>query len=109
MNTTMNTARLGQLRQLHDADPADADVCYMIAQELGKMHQYAQAIEWYDKCIAADAAYCYAYYFKAIALDAQGRRDDAMRTILTGLPIAERSDHPKAFSELCTLRDELRV
>lgn len=107
MNTTMNTSRLDQLRKLHAADPDDADVCYMVAQELGKAGEHAQAIEWYDKCLQADAAYCYAYFFKALAQDAIGSRPDAVETINAGLTHAHESKHPKTISELTGLHEQL--
>ena len=107
MSATLNTPRLEQLRKLHEADPSDADVCYMIAQELGKADEHAQAIEWYDICLAADDTYCYAYFFKAIAQRNLDLTDEAIETIRAGLPIAEQSGHPKAFAELSQLLDEI--
>jgi len=107
MTTTMNTDRLDQLRKLHAADPGDADVAYMIAQELGKAGEHTQAIEWYDKCLDADGAYCYAYFFKAIALNALDRKPDAIATLNAGLVHAHQSKHPKTISELTGLLEQL--
>jgi len=102
----MNTSRLDQLRKLHNADPSDDDICYMIAQEFSKANEHAQAIEWYDKCLAINAAYCYAYFFKALAQDALGARPDAVGTLKSGLVHAHESKHPKTISELTSLLEQ---
>lgn len=107
MNATVNTTRLDQLRRLYDADPSDADVCYMIAQELGKGGEHAQAIEWYDRCLAADGAYCYAYFFKAISQNETGDRPGAVVTLNQGLVHARASGHPKSISELTALLEQM--
>ena len=107
MSPAMNTTRLERLRKLHGADPSDADVCYMIAQELGKADEHAQAIEWYDKCLAADAAYCYAYFFKAISLNELGDKPGAVVTLDAGLVHAHASGHPKSISELSALLEQM--
>jgi tetratricopeptide (TPR) repeat protein len=107
MSGTVNTTRLDQLRKLHAADPSDADVCYMIAQELGKGGEHAPAKEWYDRCLAADGAYCYAYFFKAISQNETGDRPGAVATLRQGLVHARASGHPKSISELSSLLEQL--
>jgi len=100
MTPSTNSDRIEKLRKLHETDPGDADVCYMIAQELGKQEEHETAIGWYDKCIDADLGYCYAYFFKAVELNKLGRREEAVETVRTAIPIAEQSGHPKAHDEL---------
>jgi len=106
MTSTMNSARLEQLRKLHAADPSDADVCYMIAQEYGKGSEHESAIEWYDKCLATDAAYCYAYFFKAMALTELGQRPDAVEVLRAGVSKATEVGNEKAISELTALLEQ---
>ena len=106
MTSTMNSARLEQLQKLHAADPADADVCYMIAQEFGKGSEHASAIEWYDKCLAVDAAYCYAYFFKAMALTELNRKPEAIDVLNTGVAKANEVGNEKAISELTALLEQ---
>lgn len=106
MTSAMNSERLDKLRKLHELDPRDADVCYMIAQEHGKAGEHDQALAWYDKCLAADASYCYAYFFKAMSLKAQGDTGSALATIDEGLAQAKASNHGKALSELTQLREQ---
>jgi tetratricopeptide (TPR) repeat protein len=106
MNATMNTVRLEQLKKLYNADPSDADISYMIAQEYGTADDHDQAIEWYDKCLAADPAYCYAYFFKAIALQALERKADSISTLNTGMVHATESKHAKTISEMTSLLEQ---
>ncbi|MCB9848949.1 MAG: hypothetical protein H6814_11095 [Phycisphaeraceae bacterium] len=106
MSGAASTDRLDKLRRLHEADPDDADVCYMIAQEFGKADDRAAAIEWYDRCLDLDAGYSYAYFFKAIALSEQGDRPGAVETLRAGLARAHESGTPKAVSELTALLEE---
>ena len=107
MTPPKNPARLESLRKLHAADPSDADVCYMIAQEYGKGDEHAQAIEWYDRCMGADETYSYAYFFKAIALGELGRMPEAIEAIKSGLVQAQASGHAKAIAELTTLLEQM--
>ena len=55
-------SRLDKLHKLREADPTDADVPYMIAQEVAKEGDHETAIEWYDRCIELDPNYLYAYF-----------------------------------------------
>lgn len=99
--------RLAKLEKLHAADPADADVMYMIAQEHAKSRQWANAAVWYDKCLAADGAYLYAYFHKARALQAAEDSAAALATARDGLSRARERADVKALNELASLVDEL--
>jgi tetratricopeptide (TPR) repeat protein len=70
--------RLDQLLQLHEADPADADLPYMIAMEHVKADRHAEALTWLDRTMALNPDYHYAYYQKAKALSQLGE-DEAAR------------------------------
>lgn len=94
------TQRLEQLRKLHDADPADADVVYMIAMEHSKAGDDEQALEWLDKTIALDAHYHYAYFQKGKAFGALGRDSEARDAIQEGLNQANAAGDAKAAGEL---------
>lgn len=99
--------RLAKLAKLHAADPADADVMYMIAQEHAKSREWANAVEWYDKCLASDGAYLYAYFHKARALQAAGEPAAALATARAGHSRARERADAKALNELASLIDEL--
>lgn len=93
-------SRLQQLMKLHEVDPADADVTYMLAQEHAKADHHAEAVEWFDRCIATDPTYCYAYFHKARALEAMGRVGDAREALRAGVRAARSAGDAKAHGEL---------
>ncbi|MCA9292462.1 MAG: tetratricopeptide repeat protein [Phycisphaerales bacterium] len=99
--------RLSQLRTLASADPTDADVPYMIAQELLKAGDVDGAVASFDTCLALDANYHYARYHKAKALESDGRTAEAIAILREALPIAQAQNESKAVSELTALLDEL--
>lgn len=98
---------LDKLLQLLDADPNDPFTLYAIAQEHGKRGNPAEALAFYDRCLAADPAYCYAFYHKARLLDSIDRRPDALAVARAGLEAAVKARDEHAASELRALIDEL--
>jgi len=99
--------RLERLHKLLAADPTDADVPYMIAQEHSSRSDNAEAIAWYDKCLAIDGDYLYAYYHKARAQQAAASLDEARATIHAGLERARAAGNEKAARELAELLELL--
>jgi tetratricopeptide (TPR) repeat protein len=100
-------SRLAQLEKLHAADESDADVMYMLAHEHAKSGQVAEAVEWYDRCLARDPDYVYAYYHKARALQTADDVGSALETARAGLARSRQIAHAKAQNELAALIDEL--
>lgn len=98
---------LEQLEKLLAADPGDAFLLYGLAQEHAKQGAHKVAVEFYDRCLVADPAYCYAYYHKARSLDAMEKRDDAVATLRAGLKAAKSAGDSHAASEIAALLDEL--
>jgi tetratricopeptide (TPR) repeat protein len=103
----MTSSRLGQLRKLLDLDPSDPFVLYGIAQELAKAGDVPGALEFYDRCLAADPRYCYAYYHKARVLEDSGDVAGAVEAARAGLGVARSVQDMKAVSELQGLLDVL--
>lgn len=91
---------LAQLERLLAADPNDAFTLYAMAQELCKQGSHQKSVEFYDRCIAVDAGYCYAYYHKAKALEAMGQIDAVRTTLQQGIAAAKVAQDRKALSEL---------
>lgn len=102
-------SRLAKLEKLLALDPNDPFVLYGIAQEHAKDTSRApgagheRAIEFYDRCLAADPNYCYAYYHKAVSLQALSRRADSKAAAKAGLAVAKAANDAKAVSELSSL------
>ncbi|MBY0307613.1 MAG: hypothetical protein K2Q09_02625 [Phycisphaerales bacterium] len=99
--------RLAKLEKLLALDPADTFVLYGIAQEHARAGDFARAIEFYDRTLTADPAYCYAYFHKARAQQAAGDLAGARQTALEGAQAAHRAGDQKALSELGGLQIEL--
>lgn len=96
-----------QLHKLLAADPTDADVMYMLAQEHARSGDHAGAVAWYDKCLATKPDYHYAYYHKAKSLEAAGDVDGALASLRNGQRLAMRAGDNKAANELTAYLDEL--
>lgn len=99
--------RMAQLQKLLAMDPSDAFVLYGIAQEHAKRDEHAQATGYYDKCLAVDPLYCYAYYHKARSQQASGDLAGAVSTLRLGLDAAKKARDQKARSEIEGLIDML--
>jgi tetratricopeptide (TPR) repeat protein len=100
-------SRIAQLEKMLAAEPGDAFVLYGLAQEYAKAGEMARAVEVYDRCLAADPGYCYAYYHKARAQEALGRVDDAAATLRAGVEAARRAGDAHAEGEIRAYLDEL--
>lgn len=102
--STAAGSRLDKLLRLLEAEPNDPFVLYGIAQELAKLDPptggHGRALEYYDRCIAADRHYNYAYFHKAVSLQALGRTDEARSTLEAGIAAARESRDEKALSEM---------
>lgn len=100
-------SRLDKLLKILDAEPNDPFVLYGIAQEHANAERFADAVVFYDRCLAADPAYLYAHYHKAVALQEQGDIAAAQTTLRTGLAAARKAGDLKAQSEMQTLMDSM--
>jgi tetratricopeptide (TPR) repeat protein len=96
-----------QLEKLLSLDPNDAFVLYGLAQEHAKRGDAARAVEFYDRCLAADSKYCYAYFHKAKVLEAAGRKIEAIDTLRAGVAASRAAGDAKAQSEISGYLDEL--
>lgn len=102
--------RLTKLAALLEADPNDAFVLYGLAQEHAKQatdEGHTRAIEFYNRCIAADPAYHYAYYHKAMSQIALDDNAAAAATLRAGLVAARASGEQKAIGEISSLLDQI--
>ena len=101
---------IAQLEKMLAADPGDAFILYGLAQEhakVGGAAGHGKAVEFYDRCLAADPAYCYAYFHKARSLAAMEKTAEAVQTVRAGIAAAKKAGDGHAESELNGLLDEL--
>ncbi len=98
--------RIADLEKLLAMDPGDAFVLYGLAIEHAKIGHTDKASEFFDRCIAADASYAYAYFHKARMLGDAGRVGEAKAVIEAGITAAKASGDDHAVFELKALLDE---
>ncbi|UCD75037.1 MAG: tetratricopeptide repeat protein [Phycisphaerales bacterium] len=101
------TDRILQLKKLLEADPDDSFCLYGLAFEYEKAGEHETAIEYFDRALAADPDYCYAYYHKARSQKAMGDGAGAVATLRAGLTRAEAIGDAKAASEITTFLNTL--
>jgi tetratricopeptide (TPR) repeat protein len=100
-------SRLDKLNKMLEADPGDAFVLYGIAQEHARVGRHDEAIAFYGRCLAADPAYCYAYYHRALSQREAGDTAGAIATLRAGIEAAIRSGDVKARGEMEGLMETL--
>lgn len=96
-----------QLEKLLAATPGDPFLLYGLAQEHAKRADIARALECFDRCLAADPAYCYAYFHKARVLHGAGRTPEAVAVLRAGAAAARAAGDAQALSEISGFLDEL--
>ena len=99
--------RLAKLQNLLAVDERDTFVLYALAQEHAKLGEHTQAISFFDRCLAVDPAYCYAYYHKARSQQGAGDLPGARATVAAGIAAARQAGDAKALGELSSLQVEL--
>ena len=98
-----------QLERLEALDPEDPFVPYALALEHAKSGEHARALEAFDRCLALDSDYLYAYFHKARSLEAAGRPSDAMAVLRDGAERAQAAGDAKARSEISAYIASLRA
>lgn len=99
--------RLSQLTKLLAADPSDAFVLYGLAVEHAKLGRVDESVSWFDRCLAIDPNYLYAYYHKAKVLSEHDRVKDAVGVLNAGIAAAKVARDAKALGELSALLDSI--
>jgi tetratricopeptide (TPR) repeat protein len=92
--------KLAQLFKLLEREPHDAFLLYGIGMEHKKLGFPDKAIEYFDRTIAADAEYCYAYYQRGQVCAQAGRLEEAKRSFQQGIDAAQRVGDAHAREEL---------
>lgn len=98
---------MSQLQKMLEKTPGDPFLLYGIAMEHKKAGEDALAIEFFDKTLAIDPGYCYAYYQRGMVLEASGDEDGAKKCYRDGIEAAIKKGDAHARSELQTALDLL--
>ena len=98
---------IADLERLLERSPDDPDLLYGLAMEHAKAGRTDTACGFFDRCLAADHAYCYAYFHKARTLEAAGRIDEALGVLRAGAAAARAAGDRQAIAEIDSYLDEL--
>jgi tetratricopeptide (TPR) repeat protein len=98
---------IDQLEKLLASSPDDPFVLYALAQEHAKAGRHTAAIGFYDRCLALDPAYLYAYFHKARSQVAIEQEQHARDTLTAGITAARKAGDNHAVSELSAFLDEI--
>jgi len=96
-----------QIQKFLTQEPNDPFMLYALATDHAKESEHESAIEYFDKTIAADPDYVYAYYHQARSYEALNRIKEAKTTLDTGLEAAKRTNDAQGINEITSYRTML--
>ena len=92
--------RLAKLQAMLAKEPDDAFLLYGLAMEYKKLGEHAKAIEHFDRVLARDPGYCYAYHQKGLVYEDLSDLDAAKRSYREGIEAAARKGDLHAKEEI---------
>lgn len=92
--------RLDKLLKMLEKQPNDTFLLYGIALEHHKLGNPLAALEFFDRVLALDPNYCYAYHRKGQILEETGDLEGARAAYRAGVEAAERAGDDHAREEL---------
>ena len=92
--------RLRQLQQMLEKSPQDTFLLYGIAMEHKKAGEAKPALEYFDRVIALDPGYCYAYHQRGLLHESTGDVEAARRSYREGVEAAKRKGDAHAQGEI---------
>jgi tetratricopeptide (TPR) repeat protein len=92
--------RLTKLMAMLEKSPADPFLLYGIGMEHKKTQDWKGAIDYFDRTIAADKAYCYAYFQKGQTCEAAGDVPGARAAYRAGIEAAGAAGDAHAREEI---------
>lgn len=95
------------MQKLLVADPTDPFVPYAMAMEHVRLGQLVTALDYFDRCLSLDSAYCYAYFHKAQVQKTLGDVLGARATLTLGIAASKKAGDGKALSEMQGLLDDV--
>jgi|SRR5579884_1673597 predicted Zn-dependent protease len=92
--------RIAMLNEILAQDPNNAFARYGLAMEYSNSGQVEQALEEFNKLLAANPDYAAAYFMAAQTLMKSDRRDEARTMLENGIVAAHRKGDSHAASEM---------
>jgi tetratricopeptide (TPR) repeat protein len=104
-NTHMD--RIAMLTEALAQDPNNVFARYGLAMEYSNSGQMKQAVEEFQKLLAAHPDYAAGYFMAAQTLAKSDQRDDAIKMLQQGIAAAQRKGDSHAQSEMQAMLDEM--
>ncbi len=101
------TDRIERLKKILESEPDDAFCLYGLAMEYATAGDAEEALRLFDRAIAADPDFCYAYFHKARVQEEHGDMAGAAETLATGRAIAEAVGDERALNEIAAYLESL--
>ena len=98
--TAPTSDKLDKLQQLLARQPGDAFLLYGIAMEYRKLRDFERAVDFFNRTIEVDPAYCYAYFHRGQTHELAGDAAAARQSYRDGIAAAERAGDAHAKEEL---------
>ncbi len=92
--------RMSKLQAMLQKQPNDTFLLYGLAMEYKKAGDPASAVEHFDRVIALDPGYCYAYHQKGQTFEASGNREAARQAYRDGIAAATTKGDLHAREEI---------
>jgi Tfp pilus assembly protein PilF len=83
-----------------EKNPTDTFLLYGIAMEHKKAGDAARAVEYFDRVIALEPGYCYAYHQRGLVHEMTGDAEAAKRSYREGIEAARRTGDAHAEVEI---------
>jgi tetratricopeptide (TPR) repeat protein len=99
--------KLEKLQQMLAREPRDPFLLYGIAMEYKKLRAFDRAVEFFNRTIEVDPAYCYAYFHRGQTLELAGNASAARESYREGIAAADRAGDAHATEELQAALDML--
>jgi tetratricopeptide (TPR) repeat protein len=95
MRTMQVSERMRQIQTMLQREPDDPFLIYGLAMEFKKASALNEALAAFDRVIAVDPAYCYAYFQKGQTLELKGDSEAARKAYQAGIAAASGDAHAR--------------
>jgi tetratricopeptide (TPR) repeat protein len=92
--------KLEKLLSMLDREPLDPFLLYAVGMEHKKLGDTSRAIDFFDRTIAVDSSYCYAYFQRGQTQELAGDAAAAAASYREGVEAARRAGDAHAQQEL---------
>ena len=100
MSEPVVSPRMSKLQAMLQKQPNDTFLLYGLAMEYKKAGDPARAVEHFDRVIALDPGYCYAYHQKGQTFEGSGNKEAARQAYRDGIAASTKKGDQHAREEI---------